>query len=123
MTTSGIGSPGVFVTGVGSSISATGLAIATNGAFDPKHQISVKRPRTRWTERRAMFSGGSISTAGNTAYAVVADGKGVDQPQRDGADCCTTGNGSGGLEHQRLGFWKSTLRALRSATKGATDPR
>jgi hypothetical protein len=42
-----------------------------------------------------MFSGGSISTAGNAAYAVAADAGGV--VSLAGTVTAATGNGSGGL--------------------------
>ena len=118
VTTSGIGSQGLFVTGVGSSITATGVAVSTSGNFDTSTNSS-SNGLDAVEGAKAVFSGGSISTAGNAAYAVVADSKG--SISLSGTMISTTGNGSGGLGINGSGS-EIDASGVAIATTGAMDP-
>jgi hypothetical protein len=118
VTTSGIGSPGVLVTGAGSSVTATGLAISTSGAFDTSTSSSSNGLHAG-DGAKAVFSGGSISTAGNAAYAATATGGG--SISLSGTTISTTGNGSGGLGINGSGS-EIDATGVRIATTGALDP-
>ena len=82
VTTSGIGSQALFVKGAGSSITATGVGVATSGNFDTSTNSS-SNGLDAVDGATAIFSGGSISTAGNAAYAATADRWRLSQPERD----------------------------------------
>ena len=118
VTTSGIGSHALFVTGAGSSITATGVAVATSGNFDPSTNSS-SNGLDAVDGAKAVFSGGSISTAGNAAYAVVADGKGF--ISLSGTTIGTTGNGSGGLGINGSGS-EIDASGVTITTTGGIDP-
>ena len=66
-----------------------------------------------------MFSGGSISTAGNGAYAVVAESGG--SISLSGTTISTVGNGSGGLGINGSGS-EIDAAGVTIATTGAMDP-
>ncbi len=118
VTTSGIGSQALFVTGAGSSITATGVALATSGNFDTSTNSS-SNGLDAVNGAKAVFSGGSISTAGNAAYAVVADGKG--SINLSGTTISTTGNGSGGLAINGSGS-EIDAAGVTITTTGGMDP-
>jgi Autochaperone Domain Type 1 len=118
VTTSGLGSPALLASGAGSSITATGVAVATSGNFDPSTKSSSNGLDVG-EGARAVFSGGSISTAGNGAYAVVAESKG--SISLSGTTISTTGNGSGGLGINGSGS-EIDAAGVTIATTGAMDP-
>jgi hypothetical protein len=116
--TSGIGSTGLYATAAGSSITATGVAVATSGNFDPSTNSSSNGLDVE-DGARAVFSGGSISTAGNGAYAVVAESKG--SISLSGTTIGTIGNGSGGLGINGSGS-EIDAAGVTIATTGTMDP-
>ena len=118
VTTSGIGSPGVFVTGAGSSVTATGVAVSTTGNFDTSANSS-SNGLDAVDGARAIFSGGSISTAGNAAYAATATGGG--SLSLSGTTISTTGNGSGGFGINGSGS-EIDAAGVTITTKGVMDP-
>ena len=118
VTTLGIGSPALFATGAGSSITATGVAVATSGNSNPSTNSSSNGFDVE-DEARAVFSGGSISTAGNGAYAVVAESGG--SISLSGTTISTVGNGSGGLGINGSGS-EIDAAGVTIATTGAMDP-
>ena len=67
----------------------------------------------------AAFSGGSINTAGNAAYAVVANSGGL--VSLNGTTIGTTGNGSGGLGINGAGS-EIDATGVTITTTGAYDP-
>ena len=98
VTTSGIGSPGLYATGVDgttgakSTIMATGVAVATGASPGPgTGAVGVLAE----AGGQAFLTGGSVTTNGNSAYGVVAHGGGF--VQLNGTSISTIGDGSGGL--------------------------
>ena len=118
VTTSGIGAKGVSVDGAGSSITATGVAVATSGDFDTSANAS-SNGLAAVDGARALFSGGSISTAGNAAYAATATSGGF--LNLAGTAISTTGNGSGGLGINGSGS-EIDATGVTITTKGGMDP-
>ena len=118
VSTSGIGSPALLATGAGSSITATGVAVTTSGNFDPSTK-SASNGLDAVDRATAAFSGGSINTAGNAAYAVVANSGGL--VSLNGTTIGTTGNGSGGLGINGAGS-EIDATGVTITTTGAYDP-
>jgi hypothetical protein len=118
VTTTGVGSIGLFATGAGSSITATGVAVATSGNFNPSTN-SGSNGLDAVDGATAAFSGGSISTAGNGAYAVVANSGGLVKVA--GTTIGTTGDGSGGLGINGAGS-EIDATGVTITTTGAFDP-
>ena len=118
VTTTGVGGIGLLATGAGSSITATGVAVATSGNFDPS-TTSASNGLVAVEGATAAFSGGSINTAGNAAYAVVANSGGL--VSLNGTTIGTTGNGSGGLGINGAGS-EIDATGVTITTTGAEDP-
>ena len=116
--TSGIGSTGLYATGAGSSITAAGVAVATSANFDPSNN-STSNGLSAANGATATFSNGSINTAGNAAYAVVATGGGF--VSLAGTTIGTMGNGSGGLAVNGSGS-EIDAANVTIVTAGALDP-
>ena len=95
VTTSGIGSHGLAAYGEGSKVTATGVAVTTNGGFDAdsgRFAFGVVAAGGG----NATVSGGSITTNGRVAHAVLA-GDGGTIALSNGTKVLTTGDGSAGL--------------------------
>ncbi len=106
--TSGAGSPGLFVTDEGSTITASGLVVATGGA-DAVGVLATNGGI-------ASFSGGSITTLGASAPAVLAqsgEGGGGGVTLSGGTTILTIGDGSIGLAVSGSG---SSLTATGTST-------
>jgi hypothetical protein len=98
VTTSGVGSYGVFISGSGSALQASGVIVSTTGDSEPSsnnwsHGVDVYSGGT------AAFSGGSITTGGTSAIglAVGTTGPTTSVTISNGAAILTSGDGSSGI--------------------------
>ena len=95
VTTSSDGSVGLAAYGAGSKVTATDVAVTTNGGFDADSG-NFAFGVVAASGGNATVSGGSITTNGPVAHAVLA-GDGGTIALSNGTKILTTGDGSAGL--------------------------
>ena len=120
VTTSGVGSFGLWASGAGSTIAASNVAVATQGGVDTdtgNYPIGV----FAGGGGLVTFSGGSITTSGASADAVVSQGSGSSVTLSGGTTIQTTGIGSAGLVVNGSGA-SATANGVSITTHGANDP-
>ena len=96
------------------TIAATGVAVTTGvdpGRGNGRNPASSPRPGAR-----CVLTGGSVTTYGNSAYAVVAHSGGLEQ--LNGTSISTNGNGSGVSESTANGSEIDATNATISTTGG-----
>ena len=96
VTTSGNGAVGLFASGSGSTITASSLALATNGARDASTGLYAFGV-LGLNGGAVNFSRGSITTTGVVAPGAASVGDGSTVTLDTGASVLTTGDGSVGL--------------------------
>ena len=72
MTTSGIGSKGIYVSDSGSNVAAASVAVTTKSGFDSSTGSAANGVFAS-NSASATLSGGAINTIGNGAYGVGAN--------------------------------------------------
>jgi hypothetical protein len=114
----GPGAGGVVVAGPNASLTATGLAIATQGGIDPSDGYTSLGVSV-YAGGRANLTGGSVTATGDSSTAIVVQSGGF--VQLSGTQITTNANGAGGIFVDGTG---STLTAsgVNVTTKGAIDP-
>ncbi len=123
VTTSGDGSQGALVDGVGSTITMSGIDVTTSGGFDSETG-SFADGLFAAEGGSASFTGGSITTSGASAVAVASAGAGSKITLTGGSETPltiqTTGNGGIGVAVNGAGA-SLTATGVTITTSGGID--
>ena len=109
---------GPVCNGAGSSIAASGVAVTTNGGFDPSTGRYAHGAEA-FNGGSLTFSGGSITTNGASTAAVASLGGGSSVTLSGGTTILTTNDGSNGLTVS--GGASSTATGVSVTTFGNID--